>query len=230
MKRCLTLSLVTGIFLFAAEGNAGAQVTQNPTDTPRDRTKLLHKQRDSAAPRETRTPSGVKARRKPNAAPTSPDTSYDTIINTPPSTSGPSATQAPGGTNLPESMRIQQNTVRELPPRRELITKGGGASAAPGVVNSSAEHNRIDSSAPSRQRLQIDDLSAVRPQQPNASSTVIPPIQPTVRGSISGSGSGTSGRGGSPVPSASPSISSGHSVGASSGSHTSAGSSSSAGH
>jgi hypothetical protein len=109
--------------------------------------------------------------------------------------------------------------------------KGGGTSAAPDVRNSSVEGNRIDSSAPSRQRLQIDDLSAVRPQQPNANNTVIPSTNPTVRGSASGPGSGTSGRGvsGSPIPSASPSSSAGSTAGASSGSHTSGGSASSGG-
>jgi hypothetical protein len=227
MTRYSTLPLVAALFLSAA--GAGAQVTQSPTAMQPDGTKLLHKQRDSAASRETTSPSGVEARRKPNGAPTSPDTSYNTIVNTPPNTSGTSPTQPRSGTNLPESMRIQQETVRTLPPRRDLITKGAPSGEAPNVANSSVERNRIDSSAPSRQRLQVDDLSAVRPQQPNANNTVPPPTEPIARGSASESGSGTAAQGvtGSPVPSQSRSTA--PSAGATSGSHTSAGSSSSGG-
>jgi hypothetical protein len=232
MKPFLTLSLVAAISFFIDEPGVRAQATQSPTVTQPDETKLLHKQRDSAASRETRSPSGVQARRKPNGAPTSPDTSYNTIVNTPPNTSGTSATQSPGGANVPESMRIQQETVRTLPPRHDLITKGAPSGEAPGVANSSVERNRIDSAAPSRQRLQVDDLSAVRPQQPNSNSTLAPSTEPTVRGSASGSSSGTSGQGvtGSPAPSTSPSRSTGASAGASTGSHPSAGVSSGGSH
>lgn len=231
MNPFLTLSLVAAISFFIDEPGVRAQATQSPTITQPDGTKLLHKQRDSADSRGTRSPSGVEARRKPNDAPTSPDTSYNTIVNTPPNTSGTSATPSPGGANVPESMRIQQETVRTLPPRRDLITKGAPSGEAPGVASSSVERNRIDSSAPSRQRLQVDDLSAVRPQQPSANTTVAPSTEPTVRGSASGSGSGTSGQGvsSSTAPSASPSSSTGSSAGASSGSHTSGGSVSSGG-
>lgn len=244
MKFFSTLSLLVAVLLIAAGSGVSAQVRQSPPSTapPQgDKTKLLRNQRDSGAPRDTENTSGVAARRKANSAPMAPDTSYNTIVNAPPSSSRtsatqarpnnsePSAIQAPTGTNMPESMRIQRDTVRDLPPRRDLITPGG-TSAPPGVVNSSVERNRADSSAPSRQRLQIDDLSAVRPQQPNANSMITPPIDPTVRGTANGSGSGMSGQGmsGPSVNSAAP-RSLAPSSRTSSGSHSSGGSSSSGG-
>lgn len=215
-------------------------------------TKLQQQQRDSGAAGDTQNSSGVQARRKPNAGATAPNTSYDTITNAPPSNrtndtttdrrpgAAPSAAPAgasvespqgvsvkdpAGKTNVPESMRIQQNTVRALPTRRDLITKGG-SSAPPSVVNSSVERNRLDSAAPSRQRLQIDNLSAQRPQQPNA-PLASSPSNPTAGGAASGNGSSGGMSGSSTAPSIGASPAGANSGGAAS--HSSAGSSSSGG-
>jgi len=245
--------------------NAGnPNVLQNPALAQPSNTKLLQKQRDSAAPRDTQNSSNVEARHKPNHTGMTPDTSYSTITTAPPRVdANRSVPQAPaavtpsratsatmdraqhgvsvqdptGTTGVPESMRIQQNTVRSLPPRRELITKGGSATP-PGVVNSTVERNRLDSSAPSRQRLQIDDLAARRAQNPNSPSEPTAATNPTARGALSGNGSstgtspsGVSGTTASPgTIGGSPAISGGSSR-ASSGatSHSSAGSSSSGG-
>jgi len=251
-----------GAVLAQNAGNPNA--LQNPALTQPGNTKLLQKQRDSAAPRDTQNSSSVQARRKPNHTGMTPDTSYSTITTPPPRVdANRSAPQAPtavtpsrattattdraqhgvsvqdptGTTGMPESMRIQQNTVRSLPPRRELITKGGSATP-PGVVNSTVERNRLDSSAPSRQRLQIDDLAARRAQNPNSPSEPTAATNPTARGALSGNGSstgtapsGVSGTTASPgTIGGSPAISGGSSR-ASSGatSHSSAGSSSSGG-
>jgi hypothetical protein len=259
MKPFVTSSLATAIafaplLMTESAGVVLAQGSGNP-QMPSSQTNVLEKQRDSAEGRNTQNTSSVQAKRKPNAAATAPDTSYSTITNTPPGTAGtapgtsttitpPRSTGAQRGlsvqdptgkTNMPESMRIQQNTVRALPPRRELITKGG-SSNPPSPVNSSIEGNRLDSSAPSLQRLQIDDLSARQAQQPN--SPVEPtPATPATRGtgSSAGSSSGTSGSAVSRAPAAGtisgPSTTSRASSGASAGasSHSSAGSSSSGG-
>lgn len=232
MKPFLTSSLATAIAPVLIATSAGvvlAQGTGNP-QIPSSQSDVLEKQRDSAE-RATQNASGVHAKGKPDAAATSPDTSYSTITNAPAGTAatrtapGMSTTLAPSRsdgakTNVPESIRIQQNTVRALPPREELITKGG-SSNPPAVVNSSVEHDRLDSSAPSRQRLQIDDLSARQAQQPNSLAGPTP-ANPAARGTISGNGSsaGTSG-----------SAASGDIGGMSAGtsSHSSAGSSSSSG-
>ena len=100
-------------------------------------------------------------------------------------------------TNLPESMRIQQQTDRANPPGPDLITKGG-ASPAPSssTGDTPVERSRLDPSAPSRDRLQIDDLSAVRPQNPGASAASVgsAPTTPSNNGASSGeSGTGFSG-------------------------------------
>jgi hypothetical protein len=227
------LLMPAGSSMILAQGVENPTALPNQVPTQPGQTKLLQKQRDSAAPRGAQDSSNVRARRKPNAAATAPDTSYHTITNTPPSSrtttnrvnvndrantnsttsrgAAPSAVapsgtngepqqqglsvQNPSGkTNLPESMQIQQNTVRALPPRQELITKGG-SSAPPNAVNSSIEQNRLDSSAPSRQRLQIDDLSARQAQQPNAPFGT-PPTNPSPSGTLSGNGSSTGTSGG----------------------------------
>jgi hypothetical protein len=206
-----------------AQNTGNPNVLQNPALTQPGNTQLLRKQRDSAAPRDTQNSSNVQGRRKPNHTGMTPDTSYSTITTTPPrldatrtapgaptavtpsrpasaatdrAQHGVSVQDLSGTTNMPESMRIQQNTVRSLPPPRELITKGG-SSTPPGVVNSTVERNRLDSSSPSRQRLQIDDLSARRAQNPNSPSQPTAGTNPAVRGMISGNGSstGTSGSG-----------------------------------
>jgi hypothetical protein len=178
MKIFSTSSLIVAvavapIFVLNSEREASAQTTRHaPVVQPLQagKTKLQRKQRDSGAARSSDSASGVQARRKSNTKGMTPDTSYNTITNTLPSTGRTGQVQnAPRKTALPESMRIQQETVRALPPRNELITKGS-SSAPPSAVNSTVEQNRIDSAAPSRQRLQIDDLSAVRPQQPNSNT------------------------------------------------------------
>jgi hypothetical protein len=275
MKPFLASSLASAIaplFMTAGGGvvlaqEAGGLATPNQAQIQPSQTKVREKQRDSAQARAARNPSNVQARRKPNGAAMAPDTSYNTITNSPTSNaetrrSNPASGQAPaasrtitsprstdggaqpglsvqdqtGKSNTPESMRIQQNTVRALPPRRELITKGGGSNQ-PSAVNSPVERNRLDSSAPSRQRLQIDDLSARQAQQPNSPVEPTPTTNPPVSGTVSGNGSstGTSGSAipGTPAPSGTiggPS-SSGARSGASGGtsSHSSAGSSSSGG-
>jgi hypothetical protein len=221
-------------------------------------TQIQQKQRDSAGPRPGPESSGVRARQKPNATAAGPDTSYHTITNAPPESgtntntgasgtapainpSGPRSSRttgqakpvsalphAQGKTALPESMQIQQQTERALPPRRDLITKGGGATGAPSVVNSSVERNRLDSSAPSRQRLQIDDLSGVRAQQQNpdnGATTLSNPIPAS-----NGASSGTSGLSVAPARSGATGGTAGaggRSSAPSNASHSSAGSSSS---
>lgn len=201
----------------------------NPSPAKDGIAKVQQKQRDSGAPRPSENSSGVRTRRKPDAAATTPDTSYHTITNAPPNSapnpgaSAPAVTFAPntpsrsrtvggaqrgpaaggsGKTTLPESMQIQQETVRALPPRRDLITKGGtsGAPAAPSVVNSSVERNRLDSAAPSRQRLQIDDLSEVRAQQQTPNAAAASPSNPVANGLPSSNGNGTSGSGVAAAP------------------------------
>jgi hypothetical protein len=95
---------------------------------------------------------------------------------------GPSGTTVPqsvdnrGATGtVPESMQIQQETLKKNPPPAELITKGSApASEGTATVNSPLETNRIDPASPSRQRLQIDDTAAVRPQDPGAPSSLTP--------------------------------------------------------
>jgi len=266
---------VAFLLMPAGSGMVLAQGVENPAvsdqATQPGRTKVLQKQRDSAAPRGAQDSSNVRAKRKPNEPATAPDTSYNTITNTPPSArmpnnradvnnrtnagsttsrAGVSSPVTPTGTNgeaqqepavqsptrktnLPESMQIQQNTVRALPPRQELITKGG-SSAPPSAVNSPVEQNRLDSSAPSRQRLQIDDLSARQPQQPNAPLSTPSTANPAARGTVSSNGAsgGTSGGAVSGTPSgvspASPAAASGSSPSTSS--HSSGGSSSGGSH
>jgi hypothetical protein len=158
--------------------------------------------------------SGIRARHKPSSGSRSANTSYSTITNAPPSAARNSAvrnstqrvisnfsrgsrrnngsqldTSTTGMTStrgLPESMRIQQETLRTLPPPADLITKGG----TPAVVNSSVERNRIDPSAPTRLRLQIDNLSGVRAQQQNIGTPSNPSV-PQVNGVSSSSGNST---------------------------------------
>ena len=102
-------------------------------------------------------------------------------------------------TNLPESMRIQQQTDRANPPGPDLITKGG-ASPAPSssTGDTPVERSQLDPSAPSRDRLQIDDLSAVRPQNPGASAASVGSAPTT--SSNNGASSGKSGTGFSDAP------------------------------
>ena len=198
---------------------------------------------------------GVRARQNPAAA-TSPDTSYHSITTDVPSNgrntsqTGAAGTPVPGDPNsnaisgtppaavngnaksqtaLPESMQIQRQTEQALPPPGDLIKKGGGPTTeAPPVVNFSVEQNRLDPAAPSRQRLQIDDLSGRRAQQ---QSPATPPPSAGVPARVTGSNGASTGASGSSV-SGSPTVSSavgGSSPSSSAGAGSSAGSSSSGG-
>src|SRR5262249_15120522 len=92
---------------------------------------------------------------------------------------------------LPESMRIQQQADRANPPGPDLITKGGGTTSqgqVPNVPNSS-EQNRLDTAAPSAKRVQIDDLSSVRPNP--APTTTVQPTEGVNSGTL-GMGTSTS--------------------------------------
>ena len=143
--------------------------------------------------------SGVRARPKPGAN-TSMDTTYPTITNKVQSgeVTGPNesrnaaqpAMQVPDAKSpsaLPESMRIQQAADRANPPGPDLITPGGAASSqVPTAQTSDVEQNRLDTAAPSKRRVQIDDLSSVRPN-----STAPTPNGGT--GPSNGSSSGVSG-------------------------------------
>ena len=160
--------------------------------------------------------SGVRPRPKPGASNTSFDTSYHTIIvpsgnamnpNGPRNTglaNTSNGNQLSGGTQprlrvqdasqstLPESMRIQQAADRANPPGPDLITKGGSgapSSQLPNVRNSSIEQNRLDTAAPTQERLQIDDLTRVRPNSLGSTANV-------VSGSSNGFSTGTSGSAG----------------------------------
>jgi hypothetical protein len=154
-------------------------------------------------------------------------------------TAQPNAAGADQG-NVPESMRIQQQvTKKNLADPRALTTKGGATTTdAPGAAAPPVEQNRLDPSAPSRQRLQIDEGASARAvQNPSADAanrggggnfnTIIEGA-PSSSGTSSGaSGAGSSSTGvltspsGSTTPSVSPSISSG--VSGSSGAGTSGG-------
>lgn len=80
-----------------------------------------------------------------------------------PSPSGNSTATSPGNANtgsssssaLPESMQIQQNTTAAF--QRNTQLRNNPSSEAPGGSSSPVESNRLDPSAPSGHRLQIDD-------------------------------------------------------------------------
>ena len=148
----------------------------------------------------------------------------------------------PDAGGIPESMRIQQQVDRQNSANpQSLITKPGATTTdAPGAAPPPVEQNRLDPSAPSRQRLQIDEGASARAIQnpgatttnPNAAGNFNTIIEgaPSSSGTSSGvSGAGTSSTGtgvltspsGSTTPSLSPSISSG--VSRSSGARTSSG-------
>jgi hypothetical protein len=220
MKFFAILAFLAIIFAdcsFAQQIQPGVANQPNPALTARGDQKLLSNRRPSSGGGPPETITGIRARLKPSAGASSANTSYSTITNAPPGATPNSAAsnsltrlapQSPrlsrratgvpvdplsdafSSRGLPESMRIQQETVRALPPPAELITRGG----APSVVNSSIERDRIDASAPSQQRLQIDDLSGVRAQQQKA-GTPFSSDNPPVNGvsSINGSSNGMSG-------------------------------------
>ncbi len=135
---------------------------------------------------------GVRTRIKTGTSGTSLDSAYQTITSEPSSLglrdisapNQPPALQPRTVTNqqqrptppvatveeagLPESMRIQRAADRANPQGPDLITPGG--LSGPNALQQTArgEGNRIDASAPSRARLQVDDLSR---QQPNSAGT-----------------------------------------------------------
>jgi len=68
-------------------------------------------------------------------------------------------------TNLPESMRIQQQTERQYFNAPVAPNSSGTTTEAPGTANSPLEQGRIDPAAPSRQRLQIDEGQSARARE-----------------------------------------------------------------
>jgi hypothetical protein len=80
----------------------------------------------------------------------------------------------PDAGGIPESMRIQQQVDRQNSANpQSLITKPGATTTdAPGAAPPPVEQNRLDPSAPSRQRLQIDEGASARAiQNPGATTT-----------------------------------------------------------
>ena len=76
--------------------------------------------------------------------------------------------------SIPESMRIQQQVDKQNSANpQSLITKPGAATTnAPGAAPPPVEQNRLDPSAPSRQRLQIDEGASARAiKNPSATTT-----------------------------------------------------------
>lgn len=185
--------ITAALLLVSTSTEARAQRVDTPGSGIQQQQNIKAKTRDSGAPRGEANSSGIRFRRNSNDASMIPDTSYSTITNALPNTAkGERVQNREGKADVPESMRIQQETVRALPSRRELITKGP-TSVPPTTVNSSVERNRVDSAAPSRQRLQIDDLSAVRPQQAGSEVAATPSINPTVDSLAHGPAAGTTG-------------------------------------
>lgn len=150
--------------------------------------------------------------------------------------------------SIPESMRIQQQVDRKNSANaKSLITKPGATTTdAPGAAPPPVEQNRLDPSAPSRQRLQIDEGASARAvQNPNANvanpggggnfNTIIEGAPSSSGTSTSASGSSSTGIGvltspsGSTTPSVSPSGSSGASGSSAAGTSGAAGGASSSG-
>lgn len=142
-----------------------------------------------------------------------------------PSFSQTAGAAPPNGTGadlggLPESMRIQQQVDRQnaANPTALIAKPGATTSDAPGGARSPVEQNRLDPSAPSPLRLQIDEGASARAVQ-NPNSNVANPsatgnFNTIIEGapSSSGTSSGVSGAGPSSVvttPSISPSGSTG---------------------
>lgn len=137
--------------------------------------------------------------------------------------------------DMPESMRIEQQTTEQYNRTSGTSAQGATTTEAPGGASGQVEHNRIDPAAPSDKRLQIDDgASAAVRQNPDANVNTLHPsssgtsYNTIVRGSPSTGGTGATGSStgvsGSSSSIGSGSMGSGSSHGSSSGS--SAGSSS----
>ena len=145
--------------------------------------------------------------------------------------------------SIPESMRIQQQVDKQNSANpQSLITKPGAATTdAPGAAPPPVEQNRLDPSAPSRQRLQIDEGASARAiQNPSATTTdpnaggnfnTIIEGAPSSSGTSSGvSGAGTSSTGTGVLTSPSGSGSSGTGTSSGAGGASSSGGASGGGH
>ena len=220
MKLVASLTIVVVLLATPVFAQTSERSDQGAEKAPRSNPIAQHaKARRGSGPPMEEQISGVRPRPKPGASSTSFDTTYHTIIvpsgnamnsNRPRNAGLPNTSnrnQLSGGmqprlrvqdasrSTLPESMRIQQAADRANPPGPDLITKGGAPSSqVPTVRNSSIEQNRLDTAAPTRERLQIDDLTSVRP---NSSPTM---AVGSGSGSSSGFSTGTSGTGTTNVP------------------------------
>ena len=210
MKLVASFTIVLALLATPAFAQTSERSDPGAENAPRSNPITQHaKARRGSGPPMEKQISGVRPRPKPGASNTSFDTSYHTIIvpsgnpANPTRNTGPANTlggnqvnggtqprlrvQNAGGSTLPESMRIQQAADRANPPGPDLITKGGAPSSqVPNVRNSSIEQNRLDTAAPTQERLQIDDLTRVRPNSLGSTANV-------VSGSSNGSSTGTSG-------------------------------------
>lgn len=181
----------TSIMLFLLSAAVIPAHAQTPApDEGVAKTPRKHAGRGSGQPVGEQT-LGVRTRVKPGTSGASLDNSYQTITSAPssPGLRNTGATiqlpalqprsvtnqqRQPSGAigdeaGLPESMRIQRAADRANPQGPDLITPGG--LSGPNAMQETArgEANRLDSSAPSRARLQIDDLSR---QQPNSAGNI----------------------------------------------------------
>ena len=213
MKLVASFTIVLALLATPAFAQTSERSDPGAENAPRSNPITQHaKARRGSGPPMEEQISGVRPRPKPGASNTSFDTSYHTIIvpsgnaAKPTRNTGPANTlggnQVNGGlqprlrvqdasqSTLPESMRIQQAADRANPPGPDLITKGGAPSSqVPNVRNSSIEQNRLDTAAPTQERLKIDDLTRVRPNSLGSTANV-------VSGSSTGSSTGTSGSAG----------------------------------
>jgi hypothetical protein len=208
VKLVASSTIVVALLATPAFAQTSGRSDPGAENAPRSNTITQHtKARRGSGPPMEEQISGVRPRPKPGASNTSFDTSYHTIIVPSGNTMNPNGSRNTGLANtsnrnglsgarnadrstLPESMRIQQAADRANPPGPDLITKGGAPSSQlPNVRNSSIEQNRLDTAAPTRERLQIDDLTRVRPNSLGSTANV-------VSGTSNGSSTGTSGSAG----------------------------------
>ena len=196
MKLVASLTIIVALLATPVFAQTSERSDPGAENAPRSNPITQHaKARRGSGPPMEEQISGVRPRPKPGASNTSFDTSYHTIIvpsgnaMNPTRNTGPANTldgnQLNGGiqprlrvqdasrSTLPESMRIQQAADRANPPGPDLITKGGAPSSqVPNVRNSSIEQNRLDTAAPTQERLQIDDLTRVRPNSLGSTANV----------------------------------------------------------
>ena len=204
MKLVASLRIIVALLATPVFAQTSERSDPGAENAPRSNPITQHaKARRGSGPPMEKQISGVRPRPKPGASNTSFDTSYHTIIVPSGNAMNPNGPRNTGlsntlggnqvngsGSTLPESMRIQQAADRANPPGPDLITKGGTPSSqVPNVRNSSIEQNRLDTAAPTQERLQIDDLTRVRPNSLGSTANV-------VSGSSTGSSTGTSGSAG----------------------------------